>query len=51
MASVPDGCSLQRPRESEQVMAERGFEDITLAYDCVEKFEVINGAKATMYSN
>ena len=51
LMGIPDGCSLRRPRESEQVAAERGLDDIILTLDCLDKFEIINGGKATMYSS
>ena len=48
---VPEGCSLLRPRESEQVFQARTLEDITLTLNCLNKFEVITGAQNTVYSS
>lgn len=43
--SVPAGCTLQRPRESEQATQARALDDITLTLDCLDKFEVVTGAQ------
>ena len=48
---VPEGCSLLRPRESEQASQARALDAITLTLDCLDKFEVITGAQKNVYSS